>query len=188
MPRRWKTELISNTSAASPTLQLILQPFRCFTYVTAHSPTLPSLQLRHSTFSNPSVVSSTSQLILKSFRRFTYVADHSPILASLQLRHRSLSNPCVASPTSQLILKHLRRFTYVTAHSSTLPLLHLRHRHFTYVTLRGVHDLGPFTETKSNNGKIYWNKYSKFWAIFQNIHLRNCMGGSPGNVSENPVT
>ena len=27
---------------------LILQPFRCFIYVTAHSPTLPSLYLRHS--------------------------------------------------------------------------------------------------------------------------------------------
>ena len=36
---------------------LILQPFRHFTYVTAYSPTLPSLYLRHSSFSNPSVAS-----------------------------------------------------------------------------------------------------------------------------------
>ena len=30
----------SNPSVALPTSQLILQPFRCFTYVTVHSPTL----------------------------------------------------------------------------------------------------------------------------------------------------
>ena len=41
----------SNPSVASPTSQLILQPFCCFTYVTAHSPTLNSLLLRHSLFS-----------------------------------------------------------------------------------------------------------------------------------------
>ena len=36
----------SNPSFALPTSQLLLQPFRCFTYVTAHSPTLLSLLLR----------------------------------------------------------------------------------------------------------------------------------------------
>ena len=35
----------SNPSLALPTSQLILQPFRCFTYVTAHSLTLLSLLL-----------------------------------------------------------------------------------------------------------------------------------------------
>ena len=50
----------SNPSVASPTSQLILQPFRRFTYVTAHSPTLPLLHLRHSSFSNPSFASPTS--------------------------------------------------------------------------------------------------------------------------------
>ena len=39
----------SNPSVALPTSQFILQPFRCFTYVTAHSPTLLSLQ-RHRLF------------------------------------------------------------------------------------------------------------------------------------------
>ena len=38
----------SNLSVTSPTLQLILQPFRRFTYVTAHSSTLSLLHLRHS--------------------------------------------------------------------------------------------------------------------------------------------
>ena len=42
---------------------LILQPFRHFTYVTAHSPTLPPLYLRHSSFSNPPFASPTSQAL-----------------------------------------------------------------------------------------------------------------------------
>ena len=50
----------SNLPATSPTLQLILQPLRPFTYVTAHSPTLPLLHLRQSLLSNPSFASPTS--------------------------------------------------------------------------------------------------------------------------------
>ena len=94
----------------------------------AHSPTFPSLYLRHSSFSNSSVASPTSQL--KS----------------------SFSNLSVTSPTSKLILQPFRRFTYITAHSPTfrcftyvtvhsptfLSLL-LRHRLFTYVTWRTAH-------------------------------------------------
>ena len=68
--------------------QLIIQLFRHFTYVTAHSPTLPSLYLRHSSLYNLSVTSPTSQLILQPFRFFTYVTAHSPTLLSPLLRHR----------------------------------------------------------------------------------------------------
>ena len=106
-----ENELCSSTS------QLILQPFRrfiyvssfsnpfrCFTYVTAHSPTVPSLYLRHSSFFKP-------------IRCFTYVTAHSPTLPSLYLRHSSFSNPSLALPTSQLILQ-------------PLPLLLLRHSSF----------------------------------------------------------
>ena len=53
----------SSLSVTSPTLQLILQPFRRFTYVTAHSPTLSLLHLRHSSFSNSSFASPTSQAL-----------------------------------------------------------------------------------------------------------------------------
>ena len=134
--------------------ELILQPFRCFTYVTAHSLTLPSLYLRHSSFSNPSLAlpRPMSQLILQPFRCFIYVTAHSPTLPSLYLCHSSFSKPSVASSTSQLILLPFPRFTYVTAHSPTLPLLHLHHssfsnpsfallshRIFTYVTWRAAH-------------------------------------------------
>ena len=101
----------------SPTSKLILQPFRRFTYVTAHTTTLPLLHLRHSSFSNPSfasptsqlcsfsnlsVTSPTSQFMLQPFRRFTYVTDDSPNLLLLQLRHSSFSKLSFASPTSQL--------------------------------------------------------------------------------------
>ena len=50
---------------------------RLFTYVTAHSPTLPSLYLRRSSFSSPSVTSPTSQLNLQPFFRFSYVTGSS---------------------------------------------------------------------------------------------------------------
>ena len=81
----------SNPSVALPTSQLIFQPFRCFTYVTVHSPTLLSLLLRCS-------------------------SAHSPTFPSLHLRHNSFSNPSFASPTSQALhLIHLASrplFTY----------------------------------------------------------------------------
>ena len=51
----------SKLSVTSSTSQLILQSFRRFTYVTAHSSTLPLLHLRHSSFSNPSFACPTSQ-------------------------------------------------------------------------------------------------------------------------------
>ena len=57
--------------------ELILQPFRHFTCVTVHSPALPLLYLRHSSFSNPSVASPTSQLILQPFSLFSYVTGSS---------------------------------------------------------------------------------------------------------------
>ena len=72
---------------ASPTLQLILQRFRRFTYVTAHSP---------------------------PFRRFTYNTAESTTLPPLHLRHMSFYNPSVASPTSQALqVLHLVRRTCI---------------------------------------------------------------------------
>ena len=110
---------VSNLSVTSTTSQLILQPFRCFTYVTAHSPTLPLFHLRHSAFSNSSFASPTSQAL--HLRHFTYVTTHSPTLPSLYLRHSKFSNPSVASPTSQLILQPFFRFSYVRGSSLTSP-------------------------------------------------------------------
>ena len=114
----------SNPSVALPTSQLILQPFRCFIYVTVHSPIILSLL---SSFSNLSVTSPTSQLILQPFRSFTYVTVHCPTLPLLHLRHSSFSNHSFAS---QLILQPFRHFTYVVTHSPTLPTLYLRHISF----------------------------------------------------------
>ena len=117
----------SNLSVTSPTSQLILQPFSRLTYVTAHSPTLPLLHLRHSSFSNPSFAFPTTSQALHLIHLVSRA--HSPTFPSLHLRHSSFSNPSVALPTSQLILQSFRCFTYVTAHSPTLPLLHLRQVH-----------------------------------------------------------
>ena len=50
--------------------ELILQAFRHFTYVTAHSPTLPSIYLRHPSFALPF---STLLSLLIRHRLFTYV-------------------------------------------------------------------------------------------------------------------
>ena len=69
--RRWSNRRVGEWA------MLILQPFRHFTDVTAHSPTLPSLNLRHSSFSNSSVASPTLQLILQPFLRFSHVTGSS---------------------------------------------------------------------------------------------------------------
>ena len=71
---------------------LILQPFRRFTYVTAHSQTLPSLYLRHSSISNSSIALPTSQLILQPFFRFSYVTDSSLTLPGEPPMHISYVN------------------------------------------------------------------------------------------------
>ena len=83
---------------------LILQTFHHFTYVTAHSPTLPSLYLCHSSFSNEQ--SSFSNLSVTS-----HVTAHSPTLLSLYLRHSSFSNLSLTSPTSQAL--HLIHLDYM---------------------------------------------------------------------------
>ena len=94
-------------------LELILQVFSHFTYVTAHSdsPSFLSLHLHHSSFSNPFLALPMSHLILQPFYSFTYITAH---------------------------YLSLRRFNYVTAHSTTLLSLQLCHRHFTYVTWRSA--------------------------------------------------
>ena len=53
----------SKLSVTSPTSQLIIEPFRRFTYVTAHYRILPSLYLRHSSFSNTFFASPTWQAL-----------------------------------------------------------------------------------------------------------------------------
>ena len=95
----WGSSSLSNSYIASPTLQLILQPFCRFTYVTAHSTAFPLLYLRH--------------------RHITYVTAYSRTLPRLHLRHSSFYNPSAASPTSQVILQPFRSFTYVTDTSRT---------------------------------------------------------------------
>ena len=113
----------------------------------AHSPTFPSLHLRHNSISNPSVALPTPQLILQHFSCFTYVTAHSPTFHSLLLRHRFFTyvswraahevkkgmryqKPSKWHLRAELILQPFHNFTYVTALSLAHPSLYLRHSLF----------------------------------------------------------
>ena len=89
-----------NPSFALPTSQLILQPFRCFTYVRAHSPILffvsPTSQALH-------LCHLVSRPCLQDVYIFYMSSPHSPTLPLLHLRHSSFFNPSFASPTSQAL-------------------------------------------------------------------------------------
>ena len=117
-------------SVTSLTSQIIIPPFRRFTYVTNHYPTLPSLYIRHSSFSNPSFASPTSQALhlihlaaanSPPFPSLHLNTTHFLTLPSLYVRHSSFSNPSVVSPTSQFILQPVFRFSYVTSSSLNSP-------------------------------------------------------------------
>ena len=81
----------------------------------AHSPTFPSLHLRHSSISKPSIALPTSQL--------------SPTLSLLHLRHSSFSNPSFASSSQALNLGHLanrpcfRKLCVYIRKTITLPVV-----------------------------------------------------------------
>ena len=110
------TDSFSNPSIAFPTSQLILQHFRYFTYVTAHSPTLPLLLLCHRLFTYRSSQRSW-QLSLNRIpvdepwitkyvciflvqRQVSYVLQHwqatrsQPLINKLQLPKSLASCPC----------------------------------------------------------------------------------------------
>ena len=109
----------SNPSVALPTSQLILKPFRCFTYVKyILQPLFCFSYVTSSSLNSPGEL---ALLILQPFRHFTYVTTHSPTLPSLYLHHSSFSNPSVASSTSQFILQPFFRFSYVTSSSLNSP-------------------------------------------------------------------
>ena len=99
------------------------------TMSSAHSPTFPSLHLRHNSFSNPYVAIPMSQLILQPFRCFSFsnLSVTSPtsrfILQPFRrfTCHSSLYNPTAASPTSQFIIQPFFRFSYGTSSSLNSP-------------------------------------------------------------------
>ena len=84
----------SNPSVASPTSQIMLQPFFRFSYVIGSSLMSPG---------EPPITLNT-----QPFRWFTYVTAHSPTLL-------------VATPMSQLILQPFIHISYVTGSSLTSP-------------------------------------------------------------------
>ena len=90
----------SNPSAALTTSQLILQPFRCFTYVISTSPTSQLILQPFRRFTHFTAHSTAFPLLQLRHKHFTYVTAHSPTLPPLYPRHSSFYSPSVASPTS----------------------------------------------------------------------------------------
>ena len=107
--------LISKLSVTSPTSQLILQPFPRFTDVTTHSPTLPLLHLRHSSFSNPSFASPTSQdfHLRQLASRLWPLPFHTPL---------KIPQPNIFTLTDTRSLTHIDKDTHTLAHSFTHSL------------------------------------------------------------------
>ena len=125
----------SNLFVASPTSQLILQPFRRFTYIKAHSPTLPLLHLRPPVLILQEAEWTSGPVWTRRSE------EKSPLLrypGSNLGRPARRPAPCrlsyLAHQSNMFLLQPFRCFTYVTAHSSILLSLLLRHRLFTYVT------------------------------------------------------
>ena len=125
---RMSSASFSNPYIASPTSQLILQPFRRFTHVTAHSTALPLHHLRHMHFTYVTAHSATLPPLHLRHSSFYSPSVASPTPYTLHLRHSSFCNPSSASPTSQVILQPFRCFTYVTGTSRTSPGEPLMHR------------------------------------------------------------
>ena len=94
----------------------------------AHSPTFPSLALRHNSFSNPSVTLRTSQLVLQPFRCFTYITFIlEPFFRFSYVRSSSLrlihpaSRPCHISP---LIILDIYVIKYTVQNTSSKLRFH----------------------------------------------------------------
>ena len=172
----------SNLSVTSPTSQLILQPFRRFTYVPPHSPTIPLLDLglRHSSLSNASFASPTSQAL-----HLINLASSSPTFPSLHLRHNSFSNPSVALTTSQLILQPFRCFTYVTVHSPTFFFL----SYFTSSSLNSPGELISNLSVTSPTSQLIIQPFRCFTYITAHsptiplLHLRHSSFSNPSFAS-----
>ena len=104
--RRWSdgklgewASSFSNPSVGLPTSQLILQPFRCFTYVTAHFPTLLSFLLRHRLFTY--VTWLAAHVFWWCSRATEEQIWHENVLSSLpasSLRASAANTPTVTTP------------------------------------------------------------------------------------------
>ena len=120
----------SNLSVISSTSQLILQSFCYFTYVTAHSPILPLLHLRYSSFSNHSFDSPTSvalhllhlvsspwkkviskgSTILKVHKCCTYVDE---TMSEISTRYHYFSSNHCSRLIENVLFENVEKFKYL---------------------------------------------------------------------------
>ena len=95
----------------------------------AHSPTFPSLHLRHNSFSNPSIASPTSQLILQPFFCFSYVTGSS-LMSSGELPMTRFINTCQKKQKHNTArgtgaIKLMQYVSYSAGRGSSVALLNL---------------------------------------------------------------
>ena len=137
----------------------------------AHSPTISSLHLRHSSFSNPSVASPTPQFILLPSFRFSYVTSSSlnspgdlPMsLTTLVYCKKYNYTFYKASPHFQEILSRLiSSFTHVT-HSFSCTMLDSQQR--TTVTY--------YNNLIYRYSNLFLEHYGTFQSSIYFLHLSN---------------
>ena len=101
----------SSPSLSLPTSQLILQPFRCFTYVTAHSPTLLLPLLRHRfSLTSPSELPMTLTLLIPPPDRIINYAPGSSYVARRSSSRVSATSFALLSSVDVLNLPGLGSF------------------------------------------------------------------------------
>ena len=101
----------SNPSVALPTSQFILQPFRCFTYVTAHSTTLLSLLLRHRLFTWRTA--HVSFHFINPCDRTTGVVGqhpHYPLTFNIEVHHISYLDPVLCRTLAKEIIMNWMKY------------------------------------------------------------------------------
>ena len=135
----------SNLFVTSPTSQLILQHFRRFTYVAAHSPILPWLHLRHSSFFNPSFSSPTSQAL-----HLNHLTSRSSMTMHFQQLCRKLFFSVSAVTTQLSYVTPLLNHSLLDVSLYFISLCIFWHR---YLHIGGGYSLGAVESTKMAVGR-----------------------------------
>ena len=140
-----------------------------YSHSRAHSPTFPSLYLRHSSLSNSSVASPTSQLILQPFFRFSYVIGSSltspgepsminmlmiliiiTIINDYYMQLVNIDLPLVFCPYKRFLTIWIESFNARTAtswHSCWLTVNFLQNRTNSFVMVARLPTNKPMTDT-----------------------------------------
>ena len=152
----------------------------------AHSPTLPSLYLHHSSFSNSSIASPTSQLILQPFFRFSYVTSfsltspgESPMTFSCVLCHLTKCRPfCKPMVTVVVVVNLVLGFmTLLTSQVISVTFYSEREKFDKFCSEALISAWGSFTcyKSKTRDPRLYFPSEGRhtqdFYALKKSINL-----------------